>query len=133
MQCYIIIIEHEAKASPLNEPPSNYCRLLLLFVSLNVFFQNLETVCNPIVTKPKPKVEPPKDENKEGEKKEGEATTTKETPAPPETSGDSSSSGPTAAGEGEGEGEKMEEDTKPAATEGGEQPTSSKDEDMDLD
>ncbi|XP_070553175.1 heat shock 70 kDa protein 4-like [Ptychodera flava] len=34
--------------------------------------KNLETVCNPIINKPKPKVEPPKDDKKE-EKKEGES------------------------------------------------------------
>lgn len=53
--------------------------------------QNLETSCNPVVNKPKPKVEPPKDEDKEkaaeeekmeddskkdGEESEGTATTT---------------------------------------------------------
>ena len=63
-------------------------------------------------------------------KEEGEATTTtKDTPATPAAD----ATGPTAGeGEGEGEGEKMEEDTKPA-TDQGEQGTSSKDDDMDLD
>lgn len=37
--------------------------------------QNLESTCNPIMNKPKPKVEPPKEEKKD-EKKEGEQTTT---------------------------------------------------------
>ena len=80
----------------------------------------METACNPIVTKPKPKVEPPKDEKKEGEeaKKEGEGG---ETPA--------------AAG---GEGEKMEEDVKPTpeADKGAAVDTEASkagDEDMDLD
>ena len=83
--------------------------------------QNLETVCKPIVTKPKPKVEPPKDEKKEGEgeeaKKEGET-------AAAATEG----GGAPAGSEGEA---KMEEDGKPT-TEGGEVGKGG-DEDMDLD
>lgn len=67
-------------------------------------------------------------------KEEGEATTTttttkEETPGATEAAA-ADSSGPTPA---EGEGEKMEEDVKPAASDQGEQGTSSKDEDMDLD
>ena len=39
---------------------------LTLYVCL-VFPQSLEALCNPILNKPKPKVEPPKDEKKEAE------------------------------------------------------------------
>ena len=67
-------------------------------------------------------------------KEEGEATTTttttKEETAGATEAAAADSSGPTPA---EGEGEKMEEDVKPAASDQGEQGTSSKDEDMDLD
>lgn len=40
---------------------------------LPLSLQNLTTACEPIVTKPKPKVEPPKDDKPEDGKPEGEA------------------------------------------------------------
>ena len=87
----------------------------------------METACNPIVTKPKPKVEPPKDENKEEAKKEegDTATTTTAEDTPPAAAGGGGASGAT----GEGEGEKMEEDVKQPTNQG----EQGKDEDMDLD
>ena len=54
----------------------------LMFDFLTKYFQALETVANPVMTKPKPKVEPPKEDKKEeqkgsgdAEKKEGEENT----------------------------------------------------------
>ena len=79
--------------------------------------QDLEKTCNPIVTKPKPKVEPPKDEQpkadgSEGAKEGEEGKKEEGTPA-------------------EGEG-KMEEDPKPAP-EQQQQDQDQAPEDMELD
>ncbi len=71
------------------------------------FSQNLDSACKPIVTKPKPKVEPPKDDGvkDEGAKAEGEGGAEGEE-VKPEAKGE--------AGE---QGTKMEEEQKPATTE----------------
>ena len=79
---------------------------LVSVIDMPIYMQLLETACQPIVSKPKPKVEPPKDES----------TPKEEEPASEE-----------AAKEGEKmEGEKMEEDPQPTGD-------NSKTDDMDLD
>ena len=84
--------------------------------------QNLEASCKPIVSKPKPKVEPPKDtapEKKEGEGEEAGAAKT--TGGEGGEGGEGETGTKKQAGEQGGE-EKMEEDTAKGDTE-----------DMDLD
>ena len=83
-------------------------------------FQNLEASCKPIVSKPKPKVEPPKDtapEKKEGEGEE--AAKPKEEEGEGEREGEAATKNP---GGDQGAEEKMEEDAAKGDTE-----------DMDLD
>ncbi len=78
--------------------------------------QTLESSCNPIVTKPKPKVEPPKDEGAKAEE-----TTAEEGGEKTETA-----AAATTAATGE-EGSKMDEDQPTTA------PATDLPEDMDLD
>lgn len=90
------------------------------------FLQNLESSCKPIVTKPKPKVEPPKDTAPE-KAAEGEAAKTEGEPAKTEGEAEGASDGTgTQHTEGgtdtQGGDEKMEEDPPKGDTE-----------DMDLD
>lgn len=53
---------------------------LSLWLWLCVALQNLESTCGPIMTKPKPKVEPPK-EKKEGEKEKAGGDSSKKSAA----------------------------------------------------
>ncbi len=62
--------------------------VILYPIDMSIYMQLLETACQPIVSKPKPKVEPPKDES----------TPKEEEPASEEAAK---------------EGEKMEEDPQP--------------------